>query len=170
MQRASDGPSWRRLMVQGWSSGGGLRVVVFTQGTTTPLPPPIPGVGRPPDWTPFGRRGWQASYTTYDVAPYPLEDFMAHRWTWNGFQICYDADDSAATWKRERSITLPAWFCSLLLAVLPACSVAMFIRRSAASRAGERRGLCPRCGYDLRATPRRCPECGHEPKQGRSDS
>ena len=29
-------------------------------------------------------------------------------------------------------------------------------------RSRRSRGLCPKCGYDLRATPTKCPECGYE--------
>jgi hypothetical protein len=51
---------------------------------------------------------------------------------------------------------VPYWLCVILLATPSLLLTAALLRR----RYRARRGCCETCGYDLRATPDRCPECG----------
>lgn len=59
---------------------------------------------------------------------------------------------------RASSVTLPLWFLMLLFGMVPAHFLVRFGRGRIARRRG--RGCCAECGYDLRAAPGRCPECG----------
>jgi hypothetical protein len=56
-------------------------------------------------------------------------------------------------------VMLPDWFVALLFAILPA--ICFFRWRRSRRRFAAH--LCQTCGYDLRATPERCPECGGVP-------
>jgi hypothetical protein len=58
-----------------------------------------------------------------------------------------------------RRIIVPMWLVALVTALPPLSVVVLRARRA---RRGAL-GLCPACGYDLRATPTKCPECGHVP-------
>ena len=55
-----------------------------------------------------------------------------------------------------RGLMVPHWVLFGLFATPPA----LWALRERSRRRATRRGLCPSCGYDLRATPGRCPECG----------
>ena len=70
-----------------------------------------------------------------------------------GFQyIRYHATST----DRYYAIGVPFWFLTLVTAVLAFRTTRALLRR-------HHPGHCRSCGYDLRATPDRCPECGLAP-------
>ena len=58
-----------------------------------------------------------------------------------------------------RTVVLPSWLFAAAFALLPATVLPALLRGLVRWRQ-PCRGCCPVCGYDLRATPYRCPECG----------
>jgi hypothetical protein len=58
-----------------------------------------------------------------------------------------------------QSYGVPHWVVALVAAV-PAAHWGWWMRLRRRRAFAIRRGLCPECGYDVRATPERCPECG----------
>jgi hypothetical protein len=59
------------------------------------------------------------------------------------------------------SLFIPYWIVIALTALEPVLA----FRAAMRERQRRRTGICPICGYDLRATPDRCPECGRVPEK-----
>ena len=57
---------------------------------------------------------------------------------------------------RVMDLAVPFWFIILMLLILPAIRLRTALRE----RRHRKRGHCESCGYDLRASLDRCPECG----------
>jgi hypothetical protein len=57
-------------------------------------------------------------------------------------------------------LVIPDWAIVVLMLVLPIRWVSAYI---GARQTSSRIGCCRKCGYDLRGTPDRCPECGTVP-------
>ena len=77
----------------------------------------------------------------------PLPGFDARHTLWTP-RTGFRSDD----WR----VAFRPWLAIALLLVLPA----LWLNTRRKVRRARRRGLCPTCGYDLRASPERCPECG----------
>ena len=98
-----------------------------------------------------------SSYPAYEHTP-PGTTF---EFTHAGFQLIRARNVGwvgapAPTATRECSFTIPLWAPAVVSGILPVSWVAA--RRRGRSR--WRLGQCQKCGYDLRASPERCPECG----------
>ena len=81
-----------------------------------------------------------------------------HAWggfAYEMFPVPVDACDTGGALIVEAGF--PLWLPATLFALLPTARASRRLQRS------TRPGHCPRCGYDLRATPDRSPECGTEP-------
>lgn len=60
----------------------------------------------------------------------------------------------------QQVLSIEHWKIAALTAVLPTFGAARVLRRRAMRRRHLRTRHCPICGYDLRASSQRCPECG----------
>jgi hypothetical protein len=84
-----------------------------------------------------------------------------HRWWFLGFgywNVRYPAGP-AHRGLHPVGVTVPHWFIATLFAIPPT----IWARRGWRERRKRKRverGLCAACGYDVRANPERCPECG----------
>ena len=91
--------------------------------------------------------------SSYPVTPQWRLGFIYQTYTRSQLVFTFP---SATMTSRHRLIVIPWWAPTLLFAIAPAFWLAHYRRHRRRTRAG----LCPKCGYDLRASSERCPECG----------
>ena len=97
------------------------------------------------------RVAWEQSAPVSFAEAWGSQDTLPKR---VGFALSY-LDGGGGT---TRQLGCPYWFVVLLTSILPAARLAEWRRR--ARRLRMHPNLCQHCGYDCRATPDRCPECG----------
>jgi hypothetical protein len=75
----------------------------------------------------------------------------------------YSSPGSRDIYREHWAFVVPHWFVFLLLLLSTNRLLIRYIRKSR----WQARGCCLKCGYDLRATPGKCPECGTQSTSNR---
>jgi len=85
-----------------------------------------------------------------------------NRWRRVGFRGYHSSTEANNYVGRRYRAAAPFWFLALIFAGLPL----VHVRRTLRVRRRLLNGLCAKCGYDLRATSERCPECAEPISDG----
>ena len=160
-------PHYSSRLIHVESSHGKLDLELFYR--FVPLPSRLPADATPPIYVdakmlmpPHLFRSSRPVSAVSDLTGLTSE---IHRWgpvEWAWFDIGDPTPQIGGLYEQDRDLRLPHWVLVLLLGFLPARRGWKVARNR--HRAGcIERSLCPACGYDLRATPDRCPECGAVP-------
>ena len=70
----------------------------------------------------------------------------------------WSGNDVITVW--HAGVALPWWYLLLFAFAAPVQRLGRWLWSQRTSERRRRAGRCVRCGYDLRASPERCPECG----------
>jgi hypothetical protein len=106
-------------------------------------------------------RGIPTRYPMVNVAP---RDENPSSWLgidWHGWEVAARSDRKfGRSQLQSPGVTFPYWLATVALVTftLP------WLLRTRRLRHRRKLGLCLTCGYDLRGTPERCPECGAVPQ------
>jgi hypothetical protein len=94
----------------------------------------------------------------HEAHPLPATGYPLVGSFWNriGFHFAIDRFSGPADTEAAFTLVVPHW----LPLWLSAAPTALWLMRRRRDRLCRRFGLCVGCGYDIRATPDRCPECG----------
>lgn len=102
------------------------------------------------------RTFWSRAWAGVERAAWPQPTRVAHN---AGATFDNATGRCEERWFIGRAVWLPYWVPAAGLAILPASAATRVAKRRREARR-RKKGLCPGCGYDLRGTPERCPECG----------